>query len=282
MKKQLYLMILATCNLTINGANYMFNPIDRPISVNFQARYAASLVSVINQSPYNITTEHNGDDTIPNYAGSFTKCLAHDSATSVLTTEGAQNYQKLLTALSTGKQADFNAINRASNATIKFVNPQASISLSIEGLPNSVIPMPSAPLLSSNQAAADMIEVYLQAISRDVRFEDYGTGQNTDIDLFNGGSITNNAATILTALGNAYKGPSSNGTVTADLLFRGISSGDLVGPYISQFLYFSTYHLFQPIEQKQFVPIAQAREFGVSWQDFIAIQNGTIPKQYDQ
>lgn len=60
------------------------------------------------------------------------------------------------------------------------------------------------------------------AICRNVSFEDYGTGNNEDADTINGGSKTKNAAAILNALGDAYKGPrDGNGDVTYEDSFSG-------------------------------------------------------------
>jgi hypothetical protein len=234
----------------------------------------------VEQSPYDIYAEHNGDDNnVADYAASFTKTLEHDATTSYPTAgSGQPSYTQLLTALQTGLQADFNAIVRA--GALKFVNPQGAFAYSLLGAPCSIIPMPSAPTLTSAHAAADMIETYLKAICRDVLLSDYGTGAGTDVDAFNSGSMTNNAAAVLTALGDAYKGPKDGSVVTAGVLFRGTTAGDLVGPYISQFWYLSTYPYFQSIEHVQQVPVAQNREFGIAWADFLDIQNGDVPQPY--
>lgn len=264
---------IALLLFTANALNAL--PIN-PYVDNINARMDSLREMIVDQARYNIEDEHNGDDTnVANYAGSFTKTLDHDGTTGVATTtDGQPNYVRLLTALQTGAQADFNAIERAPNATRKFVNPQAAFAKSMIGTPCTNIPIPSAPTLTSAQAAADMIEVYLQAVCRDVRFSDYGTDSLT----------TNSAAPALSALAasGAYRGPSTSGTVDpATQLFRGISAGDLEGIYVSQFLYLPTYYHFESIEQKQYVPVAQAREFGVAWNDFVAIQDGAIPQAYD-
>lgn len=278
----LFIFIFLGTN-AVHAANpYLFNH-SNPKGINYLARLASALHLVLQQPNYDITAEHNGDDTnVAGYAGSFSKALEHDGTTGLLTTDGQTNYALLLAALTPPVlQSNFNAIVRAPGATRKFVNPQASFALSLVGCPSALIAMPSAPTLSSAQAAAGMIEVYLKMLCRNVAFKDYGTGAGTDVDAFNGGSLTNNAAAVLTALGSAYKGPSTGGTVTASELFRGVAVGDLVGPYVSQFWWLPNYHIFQDVEQPQFVPIAQAREFGVAWTDFVAIQNGTVPKAYD-
>ena len=55
----------------------------------------------------------------------------------------------------------------------------------------------------------------------------------------------------------------------------------MVGPFISQFLLMDVYkvnNIHAP--ESQTLPVAQKREFGVSWDDLIAIENGHVPKPY--
>jgi hypothetical protein len=251
-----------------------------PRADNYICRVIAASQMITDQAPYVITTELNADQGVAPYAGSMTKSLQHDTTTGLLTTVGQANYEQLVKAIETAEQAEFNAIVRAPGATMQLKNPQAAFAYSMIGAPCAIIPVPFAPTISSAQGAADMIEVYLQAISRSVSFNDYGTGLLTDEDTFNGGSITDNAAEILTTLGSAYKGPKVGGVVTADVLFRGNSVGDLVGPYISQFWLLPLHRNYTTFEGPQYVAAAQSREFGVTWDNFIAIQNGTIPVPY--
>lgn len=276
------LCALLICNVLsaeiTNPVNYI-----NPRGDCFIIRQVANHAMTVAQSAYNIANEHNGDDTnVAGYAGSFTKTLEHDGTTGLPTATGQLNYERLLTALNSGVQSDFEAIVRAPGATRLLANPQAAHARSLVGVPCSILSMPSAPEFTSAHAAADIIEVYLKMLCRDVRFEDYGTGANTDVDAVNGGSLTNNAAAVLTALGTDYKGPrSGGGPVTAAELFRGTSVGDIVGPYVSQFWWLPTYRVSQAlVEQPAYVPVAQDREFGVSVADFVAIQNGTVPEAY--
>lgn len=265
----------------------------------YRIRVDAAYYQTLQQSKNIIENGANGDETsVPNYAASFSKLLDHDLDEGTLTDGGKSAYEQLVKALSTGDQADFNSISFAAGTQRKFVNPQASFAFSLLGKDTSLFTTPLVPTLSSEAAAADLIEVYLQAICRDVRFQDYGTGSNTDDD-GSGGSITNKAALILDDL-SAYTGPKNGSNqVTAAVLFRGLSAGDKVGPYLSQFLLQSISPLFpagcagfvasligiQNLGQaamlsKLTYPIAKQREFGVSWNDFVSIQNGLIPKQY--
>jgi len=99
--------------------------------------------------------------------------------------------------------------------------------------------------------------------------------------------------------------PTERGRVTPATLFRGYSQGaapespDLVGPYHSQFLLQQLYPLFpsgcapyvaeltgvteldlDAIAVPRHVPIANRREFGVTFEDFVAVQNGYLPDTY--
>ena len=64
------------------------------------------------------------------------------------------------------------------------------------------------------------------ALRRDVNFLDYGSDKL---------GLTKAAATELSSL-KPFKGPRINGAVTPQTLFRGLTAGDPIGPYVSQFL----------------------------------------------
>jgi len=97
-----------------------------------------------------------------------------------------------------------------------------------------------------------------------------------------------------------------DGNITPEVLFRGQdrpgdeATGDSkTGPFHSQFLLQRLYPLFpsgcapyvarvtgvpeldlDEVAVERYVPIAERREFGVTWEDYIAIQNGEIPREY--
>lgn len=265
----------------------------------YNRRILDAYQQTLKQSEVDLADGSNGDiDNVENFAGSFTKLFQHDAST-VVTAAGVAEYKKFLKAMTTGIQSQFNAVNLATNNERILVNPQASFTFSNMGSDTSLFTMPPAPNLSSSLAAGEMIEVYLMAICRDVRFEDYGTGANTD-DNGSGGSITNDAAAVLNSLGSDYEGPrNALNMVDASVLFRGTTQGDLVGPYVSQFLLQPLYPLFPSgcapfvagligvgnldqdvLANPQHIPIPNVREFGVSRSDFVAIQNGEIPQPY--
>ncbi|HRN78571.1 MAG TPA: vanadium-dependent haloperoxidase [Candidatus Dependentiae bacterium] len=277
----MYLVVVPIL-LFLNTVLYGENTIRiNPRADNYLCRVIAANQMTANLAPYDITTELNADQSVAPYAGSFTKSLQHDAVTGLLNASGQENFQALVHAIETADQVNFNEIVRAIGASIQFKNPQGAYAHSLVGAPCAIIPIAPAPTISSPEAAADIIENYLHAICRSVAFDEYGTGEGTDVDTVNGGSITNNAAAILTALGDAYQGPKVDGEVTAGVLFRGNAVGDLVGPYISQFWWLPLHRNYTAYEEPQYFSIAQDREFGVTWDDFIDIENGIVPVPYE-
>lgn len=216
---------------------------------------------------------------------SFTKLLEHDPKTGELTQNGQANFDTLIHALETGKQEDFNAINRSPNVKRLWYNPQAAFSPLLVNLAPESFQLPPPPALDSKEAAADLIELYLMALCRNTPFAQYQTDATVKW-----------AASVLTQLGSAYKGPKKSNRVDASALFRGTSAGDLVGPYISQFLLLPLIPLFPTEEtdvgahnldlrickKDRLVPSLDCNDFGAAWNDFIAIQNGSIPDKFSK
>lgn len=276
-----------------NVSRFKFANENKPATAR---RIAAACKRALQQKCYSIEKENNGDaKRVPFFAANFSKGLQHDPVTGLLTNEGQTNYKRLVTALKTASQADFNAIMRVPGAQ-KFANPQGSFTFSLEGVDSAATKIPLFPHLSSPQAAAYLSEVYLMALTRDVLFNEYGTGLGTDANGF-GGSLTNDAAAYLQALGSAYRGPRTpQGGVDAAVLFRSKIPGSLIGPFISQFFLLSmksiSYQTFSgslglanldavPFTLTQVQPIAKPhKDFVLSFADFVTLQNGVIPVPY--
>jgi len=269
------------------------------------------------------------------FIGSFTKLLLHDDqgrlAASVADgIDSIEEYRKLIAAMrfdpdpdSTQTNGDINHVMRAydvqkQNGTLPdgaddnparvWVNPQSAFSFSLKGGDISFFKMRKAPALRSRENAAEMIEVYLQALCRDVSFNDYGTGLRTDKVLFPDGtyqSITNFAVEVLNDFGSDFRAAREGGQITPDTLFRGVAStdggrsSDLIGDYLSQFLLQPLFPLFpagcapfvggligvnnlnqEALARPQHFPIVGEREFGISLEEFVKIQNGEIPREY--
>jgi hypothetical protein len=146
---------------------------------------------------------------------------------------------------------------------------------------------------SSPYSAAEMIEVYAMALLRDLNFDVYGI-PHPDVQL---------AIEALNTFENYFRGPkeSQGGgyRVTPKTLFRGNSPESLRGDYLSKYLLLRRPPLFASgcapgtanISNAQifFCELAESftvpqpnplREFGVTWDDYVAIQNGKIPLKY--
>lgn len=261
----------------------------------YARRVAAACLRVRDQKKNNPACHSNGDEErVPDFAAQFTKGLEHDTTTGLLTAAGQASYKELIAAMNNGEQSSFNAITLAPHSR-KLVNPQGGLTFSLEGCDSSKFVLPEFPKLCSKKAAALLIELYLMELCRDVYFSDYGTGQGTDA-AGKKCSLTNQAAAVLQDLGSAYTGPrNAEGIVDAHVLFRGSTYGNLIGPYLSQFLLLplnvipkSTFPGtlgLNNLPQEVFIrtqqqPIPAAKDFVVSFSDFIATQNGTIPQPY--
>ncbi|HEX4954756.1 MAG TPA: vanadium-dependent haloperoxidase [Thermoanaerobaculia bacterium] len=167
-------------------------------------------------------TQHraNGDEELyPDRAACFTKGLPHDEAGRV----NPDSYRMYLRAIETGEQEAFHLLHL--DAAARLANPQAAWAYDLIGPDASQPTVPAAPRLDSAEQAAEMVELYWQAELRDVPFSAYGRHP-----------LAQAAASELGGL-SGFRGPRRDGVVTADTLFRGPFAGDLVGPYVSQFLW---------------------------------------------
>lgn len=195
---------------------------------------------------------------MPACIGSFTKGLPHTQLGEV--EPGV--YQTLLHALSTGKQVDFEAIDRGSG--MRLVNPQAAFTFQMEGADSHRLGAPPAPPFSSADAAAEMVELYWQALARDVPFTTYDSS-----------AIAQAAIKDLNRL-SAFHGPKSDGQVAAATLFRGNVVGGQDGPFVSQFLWKSIPVNSTWQEQRYRAPAAGI-DYLTSFPEWLVIQTGVPP-----
>src|SRR5437763_11668060 len=101
----------------------------------------------------------------------------------------------------------------------KLVNPCAGAAFDMQGADSHHLAIPAPPGVAGAETAAEMVELYWQALTRDVPFTDYDSNLLTQV-----------AAADISRL-SAFRGPGANGLVTTAALFRGFTPGDTVGPY---------------------------------------------------
>ena len=111
---------------------------------------------------------------------------------------------------------------------VKLTNPQAGLASEMEGSDSHAMTQPPAPAFSSAEEAAEIAENYWMALARDVSFTEYETNP-----------LTVAAAADLSRFSD-LRVPKTGGRVTPATLFRGLTPGDVTGPYISQFLWLET------------------------------------------
>ena len=201
----------------------------------------------------------NGDESAyPAYIGNSCKALPHTQIGEV----EPSAYQTLLYALSSGSQADFENIERGSGSRLS--NPLAAFAFQMQGGDSQRFGTTPPPAFASPDAADEMVELYWQALARDVPFSMYGSSP-----------VTQAAVADLNSL-SAFHGPLQGGQVTADTLFRGNINGGLAGPFISQFFWQPV-----PVNSTSVQQLYQAGAAGVdyltSWDEWLAIQTGVPP-----
>lgn len=200
----------------------------------------------------------NGDeDGLPGRIACHSKGLPHDAQGRV----DLAAYEVLLRALKSGKPEDFESIPLG--GFVKLANPQAAWAFDLMGPDSSQPQCPPAPRYGSAEQAAELIELYWQALLRDVPFVEYGSHP-----------LVARAAEELSGLPD-FRGPRRNGSITPGTLFRGSVDGDLAGPYISQFLWKPI--PFTPVRVEAKIRTAFPEvDYLTRWEDWLAVQNGAL------
>ena len=198
----------------------------------------------------NCPVEHkdNGDEKdfqTDGFVGSFTKGLPHNDNTGQIL--DSEQFKRFRIAIHTGdffnaQQPDLGRDPtkiprwRAVQVDIPirgWESPSAGLTFEIHGPDSHSVTMPPAPKLGTNELSLEMAEVYWLALLRDVHFDQFQAG-SSDPQMAN-------AIAYLNALPSKGEGRrrrrlNSGGQLDAQHIFRGATDGDLLGPYLSQFL----------------------------------------------
>src|SRR4051812_5448077 len=209
----------------------------------------------------------NGDAAnFSDFSGNYSKGLAHTS----LGIPSSASYLSLRNAFSTGSHSDFNNVivgTPGGGGNSKLNGPQGALAFDLEGLDSHATIIPPAPSVASAQTAAELVEHYWGAILRDVPFRDYPVNAM----VANAVADMNNLSFIGSSANNQIPRP-----VTAQNLFRGqftAGDGNVLGPYISQFMVQPTYYGAQFLDQK-YQTYMPGQEFLTNVADFQSVQNG--------
>jgi hypothetical protein len=158
----------------------------------------------------------NGDEAaLRGMVACYSKGLPHNPLGEV---DGAA-YALLLRALGSGEPRDFEAVPLG--GFVKLANPQAGLAFNLVGPDPSCVELEPPPRFASAEQGAELIELYWQALLRDVPFGDYEAH-----------SLARRAAEELSALRD-FRGPRAGGGRVAPAdLFRG-GGCCLTGSYLS-------------------------------------------------
>ena len=229
----------------------------------FQVRRAAAQFEKDQPIPAHIS---NGDEQLyVKKIGNFSKGLPHNNLGEV----DLAAYAALRHALSSGRPADFENIPMGDpDPTLrsKLVNPQAGLAFDLEGADSFALAIPPAPRFSSAEESGEIVENYWMALLRDVPFTEYEFS-----------SLAHAAASDLSGLPD-FRGPRINGQVTPACLFRGLTPGDLNGPYLSQFLWLPAPFGAGFIEQRMRCAVAGI-DFLTNYSEWLNVQKGFPPQQ---
>jgi len=198
----------------------------------------------------------NGDEA--RYAdkrASFSKTLPHNDLGEV----DPQAYAAWLTVLASGDPRQFERVPRTPGATVKLNDPQATYAFDLVGVDSHATHLRPPPAFASAQMACEMAEVYWQALLRDVPFQAYDSHP-----------LVAAAVADLNAFTHPLRAAQQ---VTPSNLFRGETAGDLIGPYLSQFLWLDIPYGIKTIDQRYRFP-TRGQSFLVDAQEWLACQRG--------
>jgi len=222
----------------------------------FEIRRNAALAEF--RSPAALHSNNGDEQRYSNKIGNYSKGLRHDSLGEV----DPLYYAAYLNAIRSGQPSDFENIPLGGN--VRLTNPQAGLAFGLEGGDSGNLFEPPSPSVASQERADEAVENYWMALLRDVAFTDYSTD-----------SLAAQACAELSRL-SAFKGPRLNGQVTPQTLFRGFTAGDVIGPYISQFLLQPVSFGALPLRQ-QYTTYVPGSDYMTDFSSWLEVQNGQGP-----
>ena len=193
------------------------------------------------------TQENNGEEALAGFPGNFKKGLEHGEDGFLV---DDRDYQAYRCAVLTGLPQNFDAVTTASLpegvGRRKWESPAAGFVFDLQGADAQSVTMPPAPQLDSEELTAEMAEVYAMAALRDVPFSKFPDSAPQWIDKLNKLPWFGEAyekrrdreyrvRAIFGKKGGRFLGRGRR-KVTLDNFFRGVTTGDEEGTYISQFL----------------------------------------------
>ena len=194
----------------------------------------------------------NGDEErYGNNLANFSKGLPHN----VRGEMSVAAYGAFVDAVTSGRAEAIERI-RLGNAA-RLVNPQAAFCYVLEGPDPQELALDPPPAFESEATAAEMAELYWQALLRDVPFASYTSDRTAE-----------DAARDLAAWGVLPSGAAAD-------LFRATVPGVTTGPYVSQFLWHDVRQGALVSDQRIRVAVPEVDYLFTSGR-WLAVQNGEV------
>jgi hypothetical protein len=221
----------------------------------YRYRVSAAKMARKRNSPM-VVPENNGEEAeFSDRRWSFSKALPHDTLGHVQPSA----YSVLLAAVETGDPVTFEAIPIAGPTQLK--NPQAGLAFDLQGPDSFGVSIRPAPRVDGPEHSAEMAELYWMALARDVPFATWEADP------------TIAAACDDLSRFSDYRAPHVGGRVVPGTLFRGNTTGDVTGPFVSQFLLRDVPVGSLTISPRQ-VTALPGTDYLTAWDDWLAVQNG--------
>lgn len=206
------------------------------------------------------------------FIGNYSKGLPHDDQTGEVRRDA---YCALLRALNDGSSNLFEILPLGCPPSQRLLeNPQAAYAFDLQGADSHSLGMPAPPAFSSEEEVADILENYWMALSRDIPFIDYSGSQAPVSAVLD--------ATFADLKRFDFYIPGSPFFFRTELrrqtLFRGFSSGDAIGPYVSQFLLMDVPYGAQVIPAR-IATVLPGIDYLTAWDEWLGVQNGCDASQ---
>ena len=274
----------------------------------FKIRFNAARIAFGRRHPAHITNgeelRYKDSNSQPTHIANFTKGLPHNPQTGIIS--DPKDYQQFVKGINSGDIEDFkntplgppgmdgvefpewqSKIAQDRRATVRAWESQgAGLTFDLEGPDAQAVTMPPAPTLDSQELVTEMLEVYLMALLRDVPFSKFGEtpAVNEAIARLNNSTWIRDpdSLSLSPAERSRLRQPFDLQTV-----FRGITPGDKVGPYLSQFLLIGNQGLgnindfadglimYGSVRIDQRVRFAEPnKDYMTTWEAWLDAQNG--------
>ena len=193
---------------------------------------------------------------------SFSKTLPHNDIGEV----SPESYRRFVNILLQGDPRLFAALPRAANAELRLNNPQAAYAHELAGIDSHSTAIRWPAPFASPVMASDMGELYWLALTRDVPYREYESHP-----------LIADALKDLNSFSSPV-GPALVKKLSPNSLFRGETKGELIGPYISQFLWHPIPFGATSFDQRERYPVP-GQDFLIEFQEWLANQQGMRPKR---